>query len=64
MPEAVVMDVLVGVEVCSEQVVFQEDRKNVHDVILTGTGPIDQVGEGLGSASNQDFADWLKDILT
>ena len=63
MPEFVVVNVLVGVEVCTEQVVLQEDGKNVNDVILTGTGPVDQVGEGLGTASNQDFTDWLKDIL-
>lgn len=63
MPEFVVVNVLVGVEVCTEQVVLQEDGKNVNDVILTGTGPVDQVGKGLGTASNQDFTDWLKDIL-
>ena len=63
MPEFVVMNVLVGIEVCTEQVVLQEDGKNVNDVILTGTSPVDQVGEGLGTASNQDFTDWLKDIL-
>ena len=63
MPEFVVVNVLVCVEVCTEQVVLQEDGKNINYVILTGTGPVDQVGEGLGTASNQDFTDWLKDIL-
>ena len=64
MAEAVEMHILVRVEVCIEQVVFQQNGHYVQGMLLTRTRSFNKVTQWLRTTTDQDFANRLEDIAT